>query len=66
VRRKWLIERPFNFGCACVVSAVLIGVAQEKTLEQQALNVVLGFVAGAALSGLILLVEWMVSRFDPS
>jgi hypothetical protein len=66
MRRKWLIERPAVFGAACALSAVLIGLAQGKSGDQQALNVVLGFAAGAALSGLILLVEWMVSRRDPS
>lgn len=66
MKRKWLIERPFTFGVLVAVVSVLIGIPWGKTLEQQALNVVLGFTSGALLSCLILLIEWMVSRRDPS
>jgi hypothetical protein len=66
VRRKWFIERPVIFGCFTATTSVIVGILQDKTMEQQALNVVLGFTAGALLSCLILLIEWMVSRRDPS
>lgn len=61
-RRKWLIEQPFVFGLMTALASVLVGVVQGKTLEQQALNVVLGFTAGALLSGLILLAERLGGR----
>jgi hypothetical protein len=66
VRRKWLIEKPFAFGVMVAGMSVLIGIPWGKTLDQQLWNVVLGFTAGAVTSCVILLIEWMVSRRDPS
>lgn len=57
MRRKWLIEKPFYFGAMTAVASVLIGIPWVKTLEQQAVNVVLGFAAGALTSCLVLLAE---------
>ena len=66
MRRKWLIEKPLTFGALVAVVSVLIGIPWGKTLEQQAWNVVLGFAAGALTSCVVLLIEWVVSRRDPS
>lgn len=62
MRRKLLIERPFVFGSLTMATSVLIGVMQDKTLEQQVVNVILGFTAGALLSCLILLGEYLWRR----
>lgn len=59
MRRRWLIERPVAFGAVCAVSAVVIGMFQDKTLEQQGVNVLLGFIVGAVVS---LLVRLLFSR----
>ncbi len=64
MRRKRLIERPVYFGALVMLTSVVIGVVWGKTWEQQAMNVVLGFTAGALCSGLVLLAERVWRRRD--
>lgn len=61
-RQKWMIERPVHFGALVMLSSVVIGVFLGKTWEQQAVNVVLGFAAGALCSLLVLLAERVGGR----